>query len=70
MNKKLAALLSILCSSASLFVYSQGVVIIPNEDTIVSLMKRDHVPIAGICSEASNCTLFLGQQTKNERQLR
>ena len=49
MKKILVALLCILCSSATIFVYSQGAVIIPNEDTIVSLMKSDHIPIAGIC---------------------
>jgi CubicO group peptidase (beta-lactamase class C family) len=49
MKKILFALLYILCSSAPVAVFSQSGVTVPNEDTIVALMKRDHVPLAGIC---------------------
>jgi CubicO group peptidase (beta-lactamase class C family) len=49
MKKVLLALLCFLSCNATLFIYSQSSIIIPDEDTIVSLMKRDHVPIAGIC---------------------
>jgi CubicO group peptidase (beta-lactamase class C family) len=49
MKKLLLALLCILGTISPQPVYSQSSIIIPDEDTIVSLMKRDHVPIAGIC---------------------